>query len=307
MTSEPDLSAIDIKVRAQFFRDLFSRLVSLLQAHCTGYLIILSEQTDEVYIKLRRFIEEIVHTDGFEDLLKSYPNEIIPDSLHSLGEDADTAWEYGIQQALNRYMGEILEFCVSVSARYDDGQVLIEDFLEPYDKFIESFRREKREQEKKWLAKSEGQVDKLKQQFSTVSTVSTGSTSEVYVDLERIKELRAVKSDRFDLLKLIELCEELNRSYASGCYLAVAMLVRAILDHVPPILECKGFAEVASNYGGSKSFKQSMANLENSQRKIADAHLHGQIRKKETLPNKTQVNFSSDLDVLLAEIVRVLK
>jgi hypothetical protein len=90
--------------------------------------------------------------------------------------------------------------------------------------------------------------------------------------------------------------------------MAVAMLVRAILDHVPPIFSCKNFAEVSNNYGGgSKSFKQSMANLESSSRKIADSHLHTQIRSKEILPNKTQVNFSNDLDVLLAEIVRLLK
>lgn len=301
MTSEPDLSAIDIKVRAQFFRDLFSRLVLLLQVHCTGYLIIRSQQVDEVYIKLRRLVEHVLRTDGFEGLLNSYPNEVIPDSLHSLDEDADVDWEYGIQQALNKYTGEILEFCVSVGASYDGSRLLIENILNPYDKFIESFRREKREQERKWLAKTEGQVDKLKQPFST------GSTWEPYVDLERIKELGAIKSDNFDLVKLIKLCEELNESYANGCYLAVAMLVRAILDHVPPIFECKSFAEVANNFAGSRSFKHSMANLENSSRKIADAHLHGQIRSKETLPNKTQVNFSNDLDVLLAEIVRVLK
>jgi len=49
-----------------------------------------------------------------------------------------------------------------------------------------------------------------------------------------------------------------------------------------------------------------MAHLENSARRIADAHLHTQIRARETLPTATQVNFSNDLDVLLAEIVRIL-
>lgn len=85
------------------------------------------------------------------------------------------------------------------------------------------------------------------------------------------------------------------------------MLVRSILDHVPPEFSCKSFSEVANNYAGSKSFKQSMAHLENSSRKIADAHLHTQIRKTESLPNKTQVNFTNDLDVLLAEIARILR
>lgn len=67
------------------------------------------------------------------------------------------------------------------------------------------------------------------------------------------------------------------------------------------------FTEVANSYGGAKSFKDSMLNLENSSRKIADQHLHTQVRKSETLPTVRQVDFSNDLDVLLAEIVRVLK
>lgn len=132
-------------------------------------------------------------------------------------------------------------------------------------------------------------------------------TSEVYVDLKRIEELRSISSDRFDLLKLIELCAELNKSYSNQSFLAVGMLMRSVLDHVPPIFECKTFVEVANNYKGSKSFKESMGNLEKSLRNIADAHLHTQIRKKESLPTKTQVSFSPDLDVLLAEICRILK
>src|SRR5207244_7242236 len=100
----------------------------------------------------------------------------------------------------------------------------------------------------------------------------------------------------------------MNSCFVAGNFFAVAMLARSILDHVPPIFGVKNFAEVANNYaGGSKSFKQSMQHLENSSRKIADAHLHVQIRSKEVLPTKTQVNFSSDMDVLLGEIVRILK
>lgn len=103
------------------------------------------------------------------------------------------------------------------------------------------------------------------------------------------------------------MCEELNLCYSMECYFAVAMLVRSILDHVPPIFASKNFSEVANNYAGAKSFKQSMEHLENSSRKIVDHHLHGQIRKSETLPNKTQVNFASELDFLLAEIIRILQ
>lgn len=83
------------------------------------------------------------------------------------------------------------------------------------------------------------------------------------------------------------------------------MLCRAIIDHIPPIFNVNTFNEVANNYG-SKSFKRNMLNLNNSLRNIADSYLHQTIRKKETLPNKTQIDFKNDLDVLLAEIIRFL-
>jgi hypothetical protein len=127
-----------------------------------------------------------------------------------------------------------------------------------------------------------------------------------FIDLQRLEELREISSTEFDLVKLIRICEELNNCWSEECIFAVAILTRAILDHIPLIFGYKNFTQVANNHGG-KSFKKSMQHLENSLRNIADAHLHSQIRSKETLPTKTQVNFSNDLDVLLGEIVRVLK
>jgi hypothetical protein len=128
-----------------------------------------------------------------------------------------------------------------------------------------------------------------------------------YVGLDRLAQLQEIKSEEFDLAKLVELCKELNSNYANEYYLAVAMLVRAILDHIPPIFNCEDFSKVSNNYAGGKSFKKSMQNLELSSRPISDHALHSQIRKSEVLPNKNQVDFSSELDVLLAEIFRLLK
>jgi hypothetical protein len=50
-----------------------------------------------------------------------------------------------------------------------------------------------------------------------------------------------------------------------------------------------------------------MAHLGTSARKIADQHLHVQIRRSEVVPTIVQVDFSNDLDVLLSEIVRLMK
>lgn len=131
-----------------------------------------------------------------------------------------------------------------------------------------------------------------------------GTTS--FIAPERLRALRAATSTTFDLSRLVRIAEEIDASYRQGAYHAVAALTRALLDHVPPLFNCRSFAEVANNYGGTKSFRQSMEHLETSARRIADAHLHTQIRARETLPTATQVNFSNDLDVLLAEIVRIL-
>lgn len=145
--------------------------------------------------------------------------------------------------------------------------------------------------------------------FSLSKLVNDGlrRKDENLIDLDRIARLSTIQTLEFDLSKLIQICKEINQCYDQGCFLSVAMLARAMIDHVPPIFGCNNFSEVANNYQGSKSFKQSMQILDASLRKISDAYLHTQIRKKESLPNKTQVNFANDIDVLLAEIERVIK
>ena len=126
------------------------------------------------------------------------------------------------------------------------------------------------------------------------------------IDQIRIDQLNGISSQDYDLTRLIELCKELNDCYSNENYLAVAILTRSLLDHVPPIFGFNNFSEVANNYKSSRTFKDSMQHLDNSCRRIADAHLHVPIRQKEVLPSKTQVNFANDVDVLLAEIVRIL-
>ncbi len=115
-----------------------------------------------------------------------------------------------------------------------------------------------------------------------------------YVDKSRIRRLRQVRSREFDLQRLIRLCEELNKCFGSNSFCATAALVRALIDHVPPIFGARTFAEVANNVG-ERSVKASLLRLETSSRNIADSVLHQQIRRREVVPNSTQVNFSNDL------------
>jgi hypothetical protein len=106
--------------------------------------------------------------------------------------------------------------------------------------------------------------------------------------------------------KLVKFCAEINITCREGCYFATAMLIRGLLDHVPPIFGKKDFDEVANNYGG-RSFKGTMQHLHNASRSVADGHLHQAKRKSETLPAAQQVNCGQQLDVLPEEIVRITR
>jgi hypothetical protein len=123
----------------------------------------------------------------------------------------------------------------------------------------------------------------------------------------RIVELRNCTPVQLSFNKLIRLCEELNTAYSHGCYFAVIMLTRSLLDHVPPVFGKGKFSEVANNYGGGKSFTENMQRLEAEARKIADGHLHTPMRATETLPAAQQVNFGPQLDVLPSEVVRIAR
>lgn len=144
-----------------------------------------------------------------------------------------------------------------------------------------------------------------RQPLSRASALSPAALKPPYVDPSRLAAIRAASSPKWDFARLAQLCGELNVAHEHDCFMAVAMLVRAIADHVPPVFGCASFLEVGNNYAGAASFKKSMQNLNWSLRSIADAHLHVQIRRSESIPTAVQVNFSADLDVLLAEVLRI--
>jgi hypothetical protein len=126
-----------------------------------------------------------------------------------------------------------------------------------------------------------------------------------FISPVRIKELRASAPVNLDFKKLIRLCEEINTCAEQKCWYAVAMLIRAILDHVPPVFGVAKFEQLVANYAGGRSFKDAMEHLQESARKIADAHLHERMRASEVLPTPQQVNCGQQLDLLLGEIVRI--
>jgi len=146
---------------------------------------------------------------------------------------------------------------------------------------------------------------KLRSEGDITQRLANRNSRGHYVDASRITALRELQAPRLDPKRLIRLLEELNDASASDCHMATAMLVRAVLDHVPAVYGRESFAQVVAN--SPRSQKALMEHLENSLRKIADDHLHRPMRQAEDLPTFQQVDFRGALDQLLGDVAIKLR
>jgi len=116
-----------------------------------------------------------------------------------------------------------------------------------------------------------------------------------------ITRLEKLESSRVDVASLVRMCSEINSSYAHGNVLAAVLVMRTVLNHVPPVFGCDSFAQVVANVG--KSLKESFDHLENGLRKIADFHTHRKIAESESYPSAAQVEpFKPQFEVLLQQV-----
>jgi hypothetical protein len=143
-----------------------------------------------------------------------------------------------------------------------------------------------------------------------IENIASEKTHQDYIDSGRIKDLESLSQTEIDVSVLIQLCYEINSAWEAELWFSVSSNVRTLLHHIPPIFGYDTFAQVAANHGGNKtkkSFKGNAGNLLNSLKHIADNNLHQKAGKAATMPNQIQVNFSPDLDVVLGEVIRILK
>ena len=117
-----------------------------------------------------------------------------------------------------------------------------------------------------------------------------------YVDVQVIATIKAQDSlDRFDRSKLLRLLDELNDNHIRGNGYAVHALLRAVLDHIPPLLGCADFTAAVNNYRWSRTDRAYMRKLLDFKLQ-ADDVLHRQISSKADLlslddvPPRTWVN-----------------
>jgi len=118
--------------------------------------------------------------------------------------------------------------------------------------------------------------------------------SNEYINQDLINDF-GKKKDNFNYKKLICLLNELNSCYKLNYQYSSFMLIRAVLDHIPPLLGYSSFEEVVNNYSWSKTDKKYMKALLEFRNEADDA-LHRPISNDqdlleiENLPNSIRIN-----------------
>lgn len=132
--------------------------------------------------------------------------------------------------------------------------------------------------------------------------------TDLYVSRQKIDELAHLKPllvGVWDLSVLIELCEGINVNYAEERYLPVAMMLRAIMDHVPPLFDnAPNFATVASQ---SRKSESAIYTRMYGAKDISDFWIHQQIRPHISMPGPEVVDIRSDFNFLLDRAIERLR
>lgn len=126
-----------------------------------------------------------------------------------------------------------------------------------------------------------------------------------FISPNRIRELKKLES-KYDLTKLIILCEELNDNWKNGNFYSAIADLRMILHFVAPLFDDKyeAFKEVHANFNGGSSFKKVTDRLLDFIN-VADIHAHQRANHKDPIPNESTVSVQAEMDVLLSKIISI--
>ena len=148
-------------------------------------------------------------------------------------------------------------------------------------------------------------IDALKEASADPQYGQNVASNAAFLNADLLVTLKAITSAKFDISKLGRMCEELNDAYARGNYIAAVLLIRAVMNHVPPVFGATSFKEVVSQSG--RSIKAILSRLEDDARPIADLHTHMVIRKTEHLPTKNQIEpYKAAFEILISEVTAIL-
>lgn len=123
----------------------------------------------------------------------------------------------------------------------------------------------------------------------------------LYIRDEIIEAIKQ-KKDKFNYKKLLKLIGELNKNYLDSNVFSTLALIRAITDHIPPLLGYENFEELANNYKWGKTDRNYVFTLLRK-RPISDDSLHRPISKSEDLIEVDNIPDKIFLNRLLQECI----
>ena len=140
------------------------------------------------------------------------------------------------------------------------------------------------------------------------SSLAVGGSAWI-IDPALIERLSRAESPVADIAAfLVPMCREINSCFAHGNIVATMLLMRSLLNYVPPLFGRETFSQFVANTSLSRSKKDSFEHLEKGLRKIADFHTHRRIGAAEFYPSAAQVEpFKPQFELLLQEIITVVE
>ncbi|MFD8750093.1 hypothetical protein ACFV0O_03785 [Kitasatospora sp. NPDC059577] len=127
----------------------------------------------------------------------------------------------------------------------------------------------------------------------------------LYVETILIEGLEAkAETSAWSLDKLIQLAHELNSNYAAGNAYSCHTLLRAIIDHVPPLFGATKFEQVVANHSWGRTDKGYVTKLKDF-RAQADDVLHRHIEKHPSLITMDDMPPRAPLNTLLKECIEL--
>lgn len=127
-----------------------------------------------------------------------------------------------------------------------------------------------------WLGAQASRSDVAEPLGEPLTAIPEGSDS--YID-ERVFDLiKQAHGGRWDCTKLLALLGELDDNYRAGNTYAAHALLRAVLDHVPPLFGQSSFAQLVNNHSWGRTDGRYVKRLANF-RDQADDVMHRQIAR----------------------------
>lgn len=201
--------------------------------------------------------------------------------------DMQTAYLYGFRDVAKMFSAAAKRICdPDLSNMVSDLNLSPEHITDAYDLRAELF----------------GIIDYLETVSSNENYKDSVAINSAFLNTEVLEELKKITNPKYDTAKLVKFCEELNDSYSRANYISCALLIRAVMNHVPPIFNAEKFSQVVAN--SSRSVKAVLSHLESQARPIADLHTHFLIRAKEQVPTKYQIEpYKPSFEILIQEVI----